>query len=131
MAPTPRRSCLSVPGSSQKMLAKAPGQPADEIVVDLEDAVTPNTKDRAREQVARNLERAAWAGTHVSVRVNAPRTPWCHLADIAALATQAEHPAAIVVPKVEGAGDLVRGPVARRHGDGGREDVPDPRAGAD
>jgi citrate lyase subunit beta/citryl-CoA lyase len=101
--PTTRRSCLSVPGSSPKMLAKAPGLPADEIVIDLEDAVAAGAKDDARAQVAATL--AGWTGGAVSVRVNAPRTPWCHL-DIAALGALPAAPGAIVVPKVDSAGDL-------------------------
>ena len=46
-SPTParRRSCLSVPGSSAAMLAKAPSRGADEIVIDLEDAVAVSAKD--------------------------------------------------------------------------------------
>jgi citrate lyase subunit beta/citryl-CoA lyase len=100
---TSRRSCLSVPGSSEKMLAKASGLPADEVVLDLEDAVVASAKDDARALAATTL--AGWAGPAVSVRVNAPRTPWCHL-DIGALAALPEQPAAIVVPKVESAGDL-------------------------
>jgi citrate lyase subunit beta/citryl-CoA lyase len=35
----PRRSCLSIPGSSDKMLGKGPSIPADMIFLDLEDAV--------------------------------------------------------------------------------------------
>jgi citrate lyase subunit beta/citryl-CoA lyase len=85
------------------MLAKAPGLPADEIVIDLEDAVAADAKDGARVHVVATL--AGWTGGAVSVRVNAPRTPWCHL-DIAALAAVAQQPGAIVVPKVESAGDL-------------------------
>ncbi|ADB52714.1 HpcH/HpaI aldolase/citrate lyase family protein [Conexibacter woesei] len=100
-----RRSCLSVPGSSEKMLAKAPGLGADELIVDLEDAVAASAKDAARELVVAALGSDAWAGVPVSVRVNAPRTPWCHL-DVAALAALPAQPAALVVPKVESAGDL-------------------------
>jgi citrate lyase subunit beta/citryl-CoA lyase len=85
------------------MLAKAPDLPADEVVLDLEDAVAASVKDEARALVATTL--AGWAGPTVSVRVNAPRTPWCHL-DIAALAALPGQPAAIVVPKVESPGDL-------------------------
>jgi citrate lyase subunit beta/citryl-CoA lyase len=103
MALTPRRSCLSVPGSSERMLAKAEGLPADEIVVDLEDAVAVGDKDDARARVVAALER--WTGGTVSVRVNAPRSPWCHR-DVAALAALGDRPAAIVVPKVEDPGDL-------------------------
>jgi len=94
-----------VPGSSEKMLAKAPGLAADELVIDLEDAVAAGVKDAARASVVAALRGPEWAGVTVSVRVNAPRTPWCHL-DIAALAAPAPQPVAIVVPKVESAGDL-------------------------
>ncbi|HEY1537933.1 MAG TPA: CoA ester lyase [Solirubrobacteraceae bacterium] len=105
-APAPRRSCMSVPGSSAKMLAKAPTRGADEIVIDLEDAVAISAKDDARTTVIAALREPQWAGVHCAVRVNAPRTPWCH-ADIVALASLTEHgPASIVVPKVESAGDL-------------------------
>ena len=39
-----RRSCLAVPGSSLKMLDKAQGLPADQVFLDLEDAVAPLAK---------------------------------------------------------------------------------------
>ena len=95
---TPRRSCLAVPGSSERMLAKAPSLGADELVLDLEDAVAPADKQAARGRVTRLLEE----GLRASVRVNAPGTPWCHR-DLIALGSR---PASIVLPKVEGAGDL-------------------------
>src|SRR4051812_16864552 len=100
-----RRSCLSVPGSSERMLAKAPGLGADEVVLDLEDAVATGEKDRARALVAAALEAQDWGAVAVAVRVNAPRTPWCH-EDLAALAAAPGALASVVVPKVEGAGDL-------------------------
>jgi len=86
------------------MLAKAPGLPADELVVDLEDAVAASMKDTARASVVEALASEQWADVAVSVRVNAPRSPWCHL-DVIALAALAR-PIALVVPKVESAGDL-------------------------
>jgi citrate lyase subunit beta / citryl-CoA lyase len=102
-APARRRSCLSVPASSERMLAKAEGLPADEVVIDLEDAVAASAKDQARVAAVDALGR--WEGPPVAVRVNAPGTPWCHL-DLAALGELAELPASIVLPKVESAGDL-------------------------
>jgi len=105
--PPARRSCLSVPGSSERKLAKAAaGTGADEIVIDLEDAVAASAKDDAR--IATVAALAAWAGGAVSVRVNAPRSPWCHL-DVMALAGMAGStsvPVSIVVPKVEDVADL-------------------------
>jgi citrate lyase subunit beta/citryl-CoA lyase len=105
LAPSARRSCLSVPGSSASMLAKAPQRAADEIVIDLEDAVAASAKDEARETVAAALQEPQYEGARTAVRVNAPRTPWCHR-DMIAMASLARGPASIIVPKVESAGDL-------------------------
>jgi citrate lyase subunit beta / citryl-CoA lyase len=94
-----------VPASSERKLEKAPGVGADEVVVDLEDAVAPAAKDEARAAAVASLASPAWDGATVSVRVNAPRTAWCHL-DITALASLPDRPASIVVPKIESAHDL-------------------------
>jgi citrate lyase subunit beta/citryl-CoA lyase len=102
-AQPPRRSCLSVPGSSGRKLAKAAGLGADEVVIDLEDAVAVAAKDDARAATVAALE--GWSGSGVAVRVNGAGTPWCHL-DVAALAGLAELPGSVVVPKVQSAGDL-------------------------
>jgi citrate lyase subunit beta / citryl-CoA lyase len=98
-----RRSCLSVPGSDERKLAKAAGLAADEVVIDLEDAVAVGAKDAARAATVSAL--GSWDGPTVAVRVNAPRTPWCHL-DLAALGALARPPVSVVLPKVESAGDL-------------------------
>ena len=71
MATRSRRSCLTVPASSVKMLTKAAGLPADEVVVDLEDGVAPADKDAARSR----LGEAAARGT-LAVRINAVGTAW-------------------------------------------------------
>nr|WSZ19754.1 CoA ester lyase [Streptomyces canus] len=98
------RSCLSVPGSDDRKIAKAAASEADEIVLDLEDAVPPAGKAGARDLVASWLGRSAGIGPRIAVRVNAPRTPWCH-ADVIACAGPGGA-ASIVLPKVESAGDL-------------------------
>ena len=77
----PRRTCLSVPGSSQKMIDKSKGLPADEVFLDLEDAVAPDAKADARGRVAAALAAPGWAGQLRGVRVNDWTTPWTH-ADI-------------------------------------------------
>lgn len=105
-APQPgRRSCLAVPGSSERKLAKASGVDADEVVIDLEDAVAAPAKDRARAATVAALREPVWDGKTVSVRVNPARSAWCHL-DVAGVAATGDQPASIVLPKVEGAGDL-------------------------
>ena len=103
--PTARRSCLSVPGSSASMLAKAPQRGADEVIIDLEDAVATSAKDEARDTVVAALREPQYAGIRTAVRVNAPRTPWCH-ADVIAMASAPARPASIILPKVESAADL-------------------------
>jgi len=87
------------------MLAKAPSRGADEIVIDLEDAVAISAKDEARATVVAALCEPQWHGVRTSVRVNAPRTPWCHQ-DIVALASLPDAPATIIVPKVESPADM-------------------------
>jgi citrate lyase subunit beta / citryl-CoA lyase len=47
----PRRTCLTVPGSSERFLAKSAGLAADELIFDLEDAVAPAAKRHARSLV--------------------------------------------------------------------------------
>lgn len=103
--PSARRSCLSVPGSSASMLAKAPTRGADEVIIDLEDAVAVSAKDEARATVAEALAEPQYEGVRTAVRVNAPRTPWCHL-DVIAMASLERRPASLIVPKVESADDL-------------------------
>jgi citrate lyase subunit beta / citryl-CoA lyase len=84
------------------MLAKASGLPADEVVIDLEDAVAASGKDEARAVVVSALAGGQLDGRTVAVRVNGLDTPWCHR-DIVALA---DGPAAgavrsLVIPKVQ------------------------------
>jgi citrate lyase subunit beta/citryl-CoA lyase len=101
--PIARRSCLSVPASSPRKLAKAVTTEADEVVIDLEDSVARGAKVDARAATIAVL--SDWGGGTVAVRVNATGSPWCH-ADIAALGAAVLCPLSIVVPKVESAGDL-------------------------
>lgn len=102
-----RRSCLAVPGSSEKMLAKAATLAADEIFLDLEDAVSPLEKtDETRERVVRALLGQSWlAGTKV-VRVNAVRTPWC-LRDLLYVVPNAGAALdCVMIPKVESPAEI-------------------------
>lgn len=103
-SPMSPRSCLSVPGSSPRMLAKAAASDADEIVIDLEDAVSVDAKDDARAEVLTFLSTQE-TDRRFAVRVNAVGTPWCH-ADLIALGALERPPASVVVPKVESSGDI-------------------------
>ncbi len=103
-----RRSCLSVPGSSEAMLAKAALLPVDEVVIDLEDSVAPAAKGEARDLVTGLLARDAMPAPAVAVRVNAIDSPWFE-EDVSELAGRVgTRIASLVVPKVESAGDLAR-----------------------
>jgi citrate lyase subunit beta/citryl-CoA lyase len=86
------------------MLEKAAGLAADELILDLEDAVAPGSKEQARHEVLKRL--ADWDGPRVTVRINAPRTPWCHRDLIGLAETDAPELRSVVVPKVENVGDL-------------------------
>ncbi|MCA4724499.1 HpcH/HpaI aldolase/citrate lyase family protein [Mycolicibacterium fortuitum] len=96
----PRRTCLSVPGSSLKMIEKAKSLPADEVFLDLEDAVAPDAKAAARTQVAAALADDGWAGQLRGVRVNDWTTPWTYADVIEVVSTAGAVLDLIVLPKV-------------------------------
>lgn len=96
----PRRTCLSVPGSSPRMIEKAKGLPADEVFLDLEDAVAPAAKAAARTQVAAALAGPGWGSQLRGVRVNDWTTPWTHRDVIDVVSAAGAHLDVIVLPKV-------------------------------
>jgi citrate lyase subunit beta/citryl-CoA lyase len=101
-----RRSCLSVPGSSPKMLAKAATVPADEVFVDLEDAVVPELKTDATRRAVVEALRGEWVAPTRVVRVNAVGTRWC-LDDLLAVVGEAgDSLDCVMLPKVESAAQV-------------------------
>lgn len=74
----PRRCQLSVPGSSEKMMAKAADLDLDHVFLDLEDAVAPNAKADARGLVVEAINGLEWQPRTVCVRINDVETEWCH-----------------------------------------------------
>ena len=101
----PRRTTLAVPGSSPRFLEKARGLAADEVFLDLEDAVAPAAKADARTQVAEAL-RADWGTKVKAVRVNDVSTPWAYR-DVVDIVEQAgDRLDVIVLPKVRGPRDI-------------------------
>jgi citrate lyase subunit beta/citryl-CoA lyase len=87
------------------MMAKALTLDADEIILDLEDAVPPADKVSARARVVAAVASDAWRARTVSVRVNGLATPWGR-DDIAAVAKAAGNRLTLVVPKVESPADI-------------------------
>ncbi len=71
-----RRSVLYMPGSNQRALEKAKSLPCDSIILDLEDAVGPDEKETAREQVCAAVKNGGYGERELIIRVNAPQTPW-------------------------------------------------------
>src|SRR5262249_30115676 len=65
------RSLLYVPASSERFVAKAHERGADAIILDLEDAVAPQEKARARTALAQAVPAVARNGATVFVRINA------------------------------------------------------------
>jgi len=68
------RSLLYVPASSERFLAKAHERGADAIILDLEDAVAPQEKARARAALADAVPAVGRNGATVFVRINAVST---------------------------------------------------------
>jgi citrate lyase subunit beta/citryl-CoA lyase len=101
-----RRTCLAIPGSSPKMMAKGTTLPADQVFLDLEDAVAPKSKPGARDDIVSALRDLDWSGKTRVVRVNDCTTPWT-LRDLETIIIGAgEHIDAIMLPKVQFAGQV-------------------------
>jgi citrate lyase subunit beta/citryl-CoA lyase len=84
------------------MLAKAPSLAADEVIVDLEDAVAAGEKEQARELAFATLRRGP-LGRTTALRVNGRATPWWE--DDLRAAAEAR-PDVVVLPKVESPEDV-------------------------
>ena len=103
----PRRSCLSIPGSSDKMLGKGPGIPADMVFLDLEDAVAPKEKEAARGKVAAAISGQEWGDKVLCVRVNDWSTKWTVFDVIEVVGNAGPRLDEIMLPKVESAAQVV------------------------
>ena len=102
-----RRSCLSVPGSSPKMLSKGPTLPADEVFMDLEDSVAPLAKEDARGNVIDALKNNDWGGKTVVVRINSIDTQWA-ADDLKTIVENAgQYLDCIMIPKVQYAHEVM------------------------
>lgn len=105
MAPIrPRRSVLYMPGANDRALEKARSLPADALILDLEDSVAPDSKVEARNKVVASVKEGGYGRREIVIRPNALETAW-GTADILAAASAA--PDAILVPKVQHAGDII------------------------
>jgi citrate lyase subunit beta/citryl-CoA lyase len=94
--------------------------PADGLIFDLEDAVTPDAKAAARDQVCATIREGGYGPRETIIRVNGLATPWGH-ADLAAAATSGAD--AVLLPKVDSA-DGVRQALAVLDEAGAPADLP-------
>lgn len=99
------RSWLFAPGDSEKKMSKAAEGPADIVVLDLEDAVAPEEKAKAREMIAEFLAGNATGRARLWVRVNPLDGPHT-LADL--VAVMPARPGGIMLPKARGREDVVQ-----------------------
>jgi citrate lyase subunit beta/citryl-CoA lyase len=103
-----QRSTLAVPGSNPSMIEKAADSAADVIFLDLEDAVAPPEKEKARKNIIQALNDIDWQakGKTMSVRINGLDTHYMYR-DVVDVMEQAGHKLdTILVPKVGVPADL-------------------------
>jgi citrate lyase subunit beta/citryl-CoA lyase len=99
----PRRSVLYMPGSNARALDKGRSLPADGLILDLEDAVAPDAKATARDQIGAAVKAGGYGRREIIIRVNGLDGPWGQ-ADVAMAARSGAD--AILLPKVESANEV-------------------------
>jgi len=105
MVDRPRRSCLFMPASNPRAIAKARTLPCDVVILDLEDAVAEERKDEARASAVAAAREGGFGKRELVVRVNAGDTRWA-ADDLAALAGARVD--AVLLPKVGSADDVAQ-----------------------
>jgi citrate lyase subunit beta/citryl-CoA lyase len=103
----PRRSCLSVPGSSERFLAKGPTVPADMTFLDLEDSVAPLEKEAARAKVVDAIKNLDWGDRVLCVRINAWDSKWTAYDVMEVVGSAGERLDEVMLPKVQSAAEVV------------------------
>lgn len=98
MQTRPRRSILYMPGSNARALEKGRSLKADGLILDLEDAVAPDSKEAARQQITEAVSQGGYGQRELIVRVNGLDSEW-GLDDLKAMASIGAD--AILLPKVE------------------------------
>ncbi|HXL87671.1 MAG TPA: CoA ester lyase [Streptosporangiaceae bacterium] len=99
-----RRSCLSVPASSDRFITSARGAGVDEVFLDLEDSVAAGAKAQARAAAVSALTSGEWAASTVGVRINDVSTPWAVEDVLAVVCPRLDE---IVLPKVRSVRDVI------------------------
>jgi citrate lyase subunit beta / citryl-CoA lyase len=89
------------------MLEKAQRLPADQVFLDLEDAVAPTAKENARRNVVAALTGGEWGGKTTAVRVNDWTTPWTYADVIEVVEGAGDRFDCVMLPKVADAGQVI------------------------
>jgi malyl-CoA/(S)-citramalyl-CoA lyase len=100
------RSKLFVPGSRTQLFEKAAASAADVVCLDLEDAVAPSDKDKARDNIVAALNDVNWGDKIVTVRINGLDTDFCYRDTLALVEKGGERLDAIMIPKVGNGSDV-------------------------
>jgi malyl-CoA/(S)-citramalyl-CoA lyase len=105
---TPRlnRSELAVPGSRPELFEKAAASAADVVFLDCEDAVAPDEKEKARENIVQALNEVDFGDKTVSLRINGLDTHWMYRDVIDVIERGGERLDLIMIPKVGTAADV-------------------------
>jgi citrate lyase subunit beta / citryl-CoA lyase len=103
----PRRSCLAVPGSNPRFLEKAKSLPADQVFLDIEDAVAPLAKPDARKNIVAALNAGGWGDKIRVVRVNDWTTQWTYRDVIEVVEGAGPNMDCLMLPKVQSAEHVV------------------------
>lgn len=98
-----KRTMLFLPGNNPRMIMNGGLLGADSITFDLEDAVSPDDKDAARDLVSKALQRLQFGKCEIIVRINSLDTPYWE-EDLEK--TIPFGPDAIMPTKVSGADDI-------------------------
>lgn len=99
----PRRCALYMPGNNARAQEKARTLPADAIVLDLEDSISPDQKDAARSQAGAAIKAGGFGRREVVLRTNGIKSAWFD-ADLAAAVLAA--PDGVLIPKIDRPEDL-------------------------
>jgi malyl-CoA/(S)-citramalyl-CoA lyase len=100
------RSVLAVPGSRTELFEKAAKGPADLVFLDLEDAVAPDDKERARRNVVAALNEIDWGAKTLSVRINGLDTPYMYRDVIDVIEQAGTRLDVLMIPKIGTASDV-------------------------
>ncbi|MGE5596845.1 MAG: HpcH/HpaI aldolase/citrate lyase family protein [Hyphomicrobiales bacterium] len=101
-----RRSELSTPGTSTKMMEKAAGSAADLVFLDLEDSVAPDDKPKARRPIVEALNGLDWGRKTRAVRVNGVHSMWCHDDLVEVVTGAGANLDVVIIPKVKAPRDV-------------------------